>query len=111
MFVWHFFNLVLLVSYSAISNLQGSCFGSQVIAEYLQKIDPKSDGAKRDWVAIYDECANVLYQVFFLLVQNPKNIISSVPKTLDSIKLLFNIYIFYVLNSNIPTIGRILNKP
>ncbi|KAG6594847.1 Protein ACTIVITY OF BC1 COMPLEX KINASE 8, chloroplastic, partial [Cucurbita argyrosperma subsp. sororia] len=34
----------------------------QVIAEYLQKFDPKSDGAKRDWVAIYDECANVLYQ-------------------------------------------------
>lgn len=34
-----------------------------MIAEYLQKIDPKSDGAKRDWVAIYDECANVLYQV------------------------------------------------
>ncbi|KAK6125755.1 hypothetical protein DH2020_040502 [Rehmannia glutinosa] len=34
----------------------------QVIAEYLQKIDPKSDGAKRDWVAIYDECASVLYQ-------------------------------------------------
>lgn len=38
----------------------------QVIAEYLQKIDPKSDGAKRDWVAIYDECANVLYEVFLL---------------------------------------------
>lgn len=35
----------------------------QVIAEYLQKIDPKSDGAKRDWVAIYDECASVLYEV------------------------------------------------
>ncbi|KAF5960625.1 hypothetical protein HYC85_001834 [Camellia sinensis] len=34
----------------------------RVIAEYLQKLDPKSDGAKRDWVAIYDECANVLYQ-------------------------------------------------
>ncbi|KAK2990482.1 hypothetical protein RJ640_028590 [Escallonia rubra] len=34
----------------------------RVISEYLQKIDPKSDGAKRDWVAIYDECANVLYQ-------------------------------------------------
>ncbi|KAI3736142.1 hypothetical protein L6452_15676 [Arctium lappa] len=33
-----------------------------VIAQNLQKIDPKSDGAKRDWVAIYDECANVLYQ-------------------------------------------------
>jgi hypothetical protein len=26
-------------------------------------VDPKSDGAKRDWVAIYDECASVLYQV------------------------------------------------
>ncbi|TQE02256.1 hypothetical protein C1H46_012127 [Malus baccata] len=36
---------------------------NHVIAEYLQKIDPKSDGAKRDWVAIYDECANVLYEV------------------------------------------------
>ncbi|CAD6250591.1 unnamed protein product [Miscanthus lutarioriparius] len=35
----------------------------RVIAEYLQKVDPKSDGAKRDWVAIYDECASVLYQV------------------------------------------------
>lgn len=40
----------------------------QVIAEYLQKIDPKSDGAKRDWVAIYDECASVLYQVFCQLI-------------------------------------------
>ncbi|KAI3745645.1 hypothetical protein L6452_08047 [Arctium lappa] len=35
---------------------------NKVIAQNLQKIDPKSDGAKRDWVAIYDECANVLYQ-------------------------------------------------
>ncbi|KAJ8769657.1 hypothetical protein K2173_005260 [Erythroxylum novogranatense] len=34
----------------------------RVISEYLQKFDPKSDGAKRDWVAIYDECASVLYQ-------------------------------------------------
>ncbi|KAJ4843813.1 Protein ACTIVITY OF BC1 COMPLEX KINASE 8, chloroplastic [Turnera subulata] len=34
----------------------------RVISEYLQKVDPKSDGAKRDWVAIYDECASVLYQ-------------------------------------------------
>ncbi|KAL4574182.1 hypothetical protein LXL04_021008 [Taraxacum kok-saghyz] len=34
----------------------------RVITENLQKLDPKSDGAKRDWVAIYDECANVLYQ-------------------------------------------------
>ncbi|CAL0306614.1 unnamed protein product [Lupinus luteus] len=35
-----------------------------VIAEYLQNVDPKSDGAKRDWVAIYDECTSVLYQDF-----------------------------------------------
>ena len=38
----------------------------QVIAENLQKLDPKSDGAKRDWVAIYDECASILYQVLIL---------------------------------------------
>ncbi|KAK6118404.1 hypothetical protein DH2020_047821 [Rehmannia glutinosa] len=38
----------------------------RVIAEYLQKFDPKSDGAKRDWVAIYDECASVLYQVLVM---------------------------------------------
>jgi predicted unusual protein kinase regulating ubiquinone biosynthesis (AarF/ABC1/UbiB family) len=34
----------------------------QVIAQNLQNLDPKSDGAKRDWVAIYDECASVLYE-------------------------------------------------
>ena len=45
-----------------------SIFFFQVIAEYLQKIDPKSDGAKRDWVAIYDECANVLYQVLIFFI-------------------------------------------
>ncbi len=28
-----------------------------------QAIDPKSDGAARDWVAIYDECSRILYQV------------------------------------------------
>jgi len=38
------------------------CVLYQVIAENLQKVDPKSDGAKRDWVAIYDECAAVLYE-------------------------------------------------
>ena len=27
-----------------------------VIAQWLQKVDPKTDGAARDWVAIYDEC-------------------------------------------------------
>jgi predicted unusual protein kinase regulating ubiquinone biosynthesis (AarF/ABC1/UbiB family) len=25
-------------------------------------VDPKSDGAARDWVAIYDECSRILYQ-------------------------------------------------
>ncbi|KAL4583960.1 hypothetical protein LXL04_008548 [Taraxacum kok-saghyz] len=34
----------------------------RVIAEKLQKLDPKSVGVKKNWVAIYDECANVLYQ-------------------------------------------------
>jgi predicted unusual protein kinase regulating ubiquinone biosynthesis (AarF/ABC1/UbiB family) len=34
----------------------------RVLAQWLQKIDPKTDGAARDWVAIYDECKNVLYQ-------------------------------------------------
>lgn len=43
-------------------------FFFQVIAEYLQKLDQKSDGAKRDWVAIYDECANVLYQVLIFFI-------------------------------------------
>jgi hypothetical protein len=28
----------------------------------LQKLDPKSDGAARDWVAIYDECSRILYE-------------------------------------------------
>ena len=27
-----------------------------VIAQWLQKVDPKTDGAARDWVAIYYEC-------------------------------------------------------
>ena len=27
----------------------------RVLANQLQKIDPKTDGAARDWVAIYDE--------------------------------------------------------
>eukprot|EP00898_Chlorokybus_atmophyticus_P004377 jgi/Chlat1/4940/Chrsp31S04787 len=34
----------------------------RVLAVNLQKIDPKTDGAKRDWVAIYDECAQMLYR-------------------------------------------------
>jgi len=33
----------------------------RVIAKWLQKVDPKNDGAKRDWVAIFDETARVLY--------------------------------------------------
>ena len=33
------------------------------LAQWLQTVDPKSDGAARDWVAIYDECATILYQV------------------------------------------------
>ncbi|KAL4421257.1 hypothetical protein ABPG75_010548 [Micractinium tetrahymenae] len=34
----------------------------RVLAQFLQKVDPKSDGAARDWVAIYDECSRILYE-------------------------------------------------
>lgn len=34
----------------------------RVLAQWLQNLDPKSDGAARDWVAIYDECSRILYQ-------------------------------------------------
>ena len=34
----------------------------RVLAQWLQKLDPQSDGAARDWVAIYDECSRILYQ-------------------------------------------------
>uniref|UniRef100_A0A7S0WUM2 ABC1 atypical kinase-like domain-containing protein n=1 Tax=Pyramimonas obovata TaxID=1411642 RepID=A0A7S0WUM2_9CHLO len=34
----------------------------RVLASLLQSVDPKTDGAARDWVAIYDECARILYQ-------------------------------------------------
>ncbi|KAK6150477.1 hypothetical protein DH2020_015409 [Rehmannia glutinosa] len=37
-------------------------FDESQLQQQVLKIDPKSDGAKRDWVAIYDECASVLYQ-------------------------------------------------
>jgi predicted unusual protein kinase regulating ubiquinone biosynthesis (AarF/ABC1/UbiB family) len=33
----------------------------RVIAKWLQNVDPKTDGAARDWVAIFDETARVLY--------------------------------------------------
>jgi hypothetical protein len=33
------------------------------LAVWLQKADPKTDGAARDWVAIYDECSRILYEV------------------------------------------------
>ena len=35
----------------------------RVLAQIFQALDPKSDGAARDWVAIYDECSRILYQV------------------------------------------------
>ena len=34
----------------------------RALAVWLQKVDPKTDGAARDWVAIYDECARTLYE-------------------------------------------------
>lgn len=37
-------------------------FDCRALAVWLQKVDPKTDGAARDWVAIYDECSRILYQ-------------------------------------------------
>ncbi|KAL6785821.1 AKC4 [Auxenochlorella protothecoides x Auxenochlorella symbiontica] len=34
----------------------------RVLAQWLQRLDPKTDGAARDWVAIYDECSRILYE-------------------------------------------------
>lgn len=34
----------------------------KVLAQLLDKFDPKSDGAARDWVQIYDESARLLYR-------------------------------------------------
>lgn len=34
----------------------------RALAVWLQRVDPKTDGAARDWVAIYDECSRILYQ-------------------------------------------------
>mmetsp|Transcript_29730 Transcript_29730/g.65790 ORF Transcript_29730/g.65790 Transcript_29730/m.65790 type:complete len:842 (-) Transcript_29730:440-2965(-) len=38
------------------------CKNIRALAVWLQKVDPKTDGAARDWVAIYDECSRILYQ-------------------------------------------------
>ena len=40
----------------------------RVLAQWLQAVDPKSDGAARDWVAIYDECSRILYQARLTLI-------------------------------------------
>lgn len=34
----------------------------KVLAQILDKFDPKSDGASRDWVSIYEESAKLLYK-------------------------------------------------
>jgi len=34
----------------------------KVLAQILDKVDPKSDGAQRDWVSIYQESAKLLYK-------------------------------------------------
>lgn len=44
----------------------------RALAVWLQKLDPKTDGAARDWVAIYDECSRILYQVCTPLTAQPQ---------------------------------------
>ena len=34
----------------------------KVLSQILDKLDPKSDGAERDWASIYDESAKLLYK-------------------------------------------------
>ncbi|KAJ1435196.1 ABC1 family-domain-containing protein [Ochromonadaceae sp. CCMP2298] len=34
----------------------------KVLARILDKVDPKTDGAQRDWLSIYDESAKLLYR-------------------------------------------------
>ncbi|RYH00858.1 AarF/ABC1/UbiB kinase family protein, partial [archaeon] len=34
----------------------------KVLAKILDKFDPKTDGAQRDWISIYDESAKLLYK-------------------------------------------------
>jgi hypothetical protein len=34
----------------------------KVLARILDKVDPKTDGASRDWLSIYDESAKLLYR-------------------------------------------------
>lgn len=104
-----FFNLILLVIYSAVLQT----YKVHVLAGYSRI--PSENWSQVWWCKKGLGCylwwvCKCLISGIVLLVQNPKNITSSFPKTLDSIKLLFNIN-FYVLHSNIPTIGRILNKP
>ena len=38
-------------------------------AGLLQWMDPKTDGAARDWIAVYDECAKILYQEIDYLLE------------------------------------------
>uniref|UniRef100_A0A061RFL6 Abc-1-like kinase n=1 Tax=Tetraselmis sp. GSL018 TaxID=582737 RepID=A0A061RFL6_9CHLO len=38
------------------------CKNIRVLAQWLQRVDPKTDGAARDWVAIYDECQRILFE-------------------------------------------------
>ena len=38
----------------------------QLLAILLDKFDPKSDGAQRDWVSIYKESVKVWNRAFFL---------------------------------------------
>ena len=34
----------------------------KVLVKIIDKLDPKTDGAQRDWVSIYDESAKLLYK-------------------------------------------------
>lgn len=53
----------------AASGVASSALNHLPISRRAQAVDPKSDGAARDWVAIYDECSRILYQVPLYVAQ------------------------------------------
>lgn len=62
------------------------CKNIRVLAEWLQKVDPSSDGASRDWVAIYDECQKILYQVSLVKPSCSSHLRLAISLCLDKLK-------------------------
>lgn len=54
-------------------------------------MDPKTDGAARDWVAIYDECSRILYQeIDYVLEGRNADLFRENFKNVDWVKVCYN---------------------